>query len=122
MGMDVRYKPDIKPVKAGELREAIEKMREGQALVIERWDIRWGLTRYLVVRPNGSERIYVVFVSTPQDKRFKPAMPVYIKKMLWGMALATTRPGEVVAFCAQAFNDDTMIPVRYYPYEIGRVR
>jgi hypothetical protein len=119
---DVRYKPDIKPIKAGELREAIEKMREGQALIIERWDPVWGLTRYLVVRPNGSERIYVVFVSTPQDKRFKPAMPVYIKKTLWGMALATTRPGEVVAFCARAFSDESQVPVRYYPYNIARER
>jgi hypothetical protein len=123
---DVRYKPDIEPVKAGELRKAIEKMGEDQALIIERWDPVWGLVRYMVVRPTSisalSERIYVVFVATPLRKDYKPAIPFYHKKVRWGLAVATTSAGEVVAFCARAFNDDSMVPVRYYPYDIARER
>jgi hypothetical protein len=119
---DVRYKPDIKPIKAGELRKAIEKMSEGQALIIERWDPVWGLVRYMVVRPTSSDRIYVVFAAAPLRKDYKPAIPFYHKKVRWGLAMATTSAGEVVAFCARAFSDESQVPVRYYPYDIARER
>jgi len=113
------YVPDIKPIKAGEVIKAIENMPNGRAIIVERVDIRWGFTRYMVIKPNGyaNENIHVIFVSTPQMKKRKAMWEFWHNKQKWSMACAFTRVRDVIAFIANTDNPDIEIKVRYYEYD-----